>query len=126
MLKSHGLLLLKCSGNITANQTPQERAILCDKIWQSLTESQVPIDILYYNTYIKVCTENKIALDFKKFLVEMNEEPTPETYYLLLENAAHGKSASNTLGILETMKAANVPVSERVFNALILNHGVIG
>lgn len=126
MLKNHGLLLLKCSGNITANETPQKRAILCDKIWQSLIESQVPIDIIYYNTYIKVCTENKIALDFKIFLAKMNEEPTPETYHLLLENAVHGKSASNTLDILETMKAANFPVSERVFNALTLNHGVIG
>lgn len=126
LLKDHGLLLLKCSGSITANLSLEARQALCGKIWQALNECIVGMDLQYYHTYVKVCTENRIVLEFKKFLAEMKVKPTQETYYLLLENAARSRSALNTLGILAEMKNLRVPLNERVFNALILNQGLIG
>ncbi|KAF2901912.1 hypothetical protein ILUMI_04268 [Ignelater luminosus] len=123
---NQSLLLLQCCGYMIADQTLQARAELCNKVWTKLEEYEISMNLEHYNTYLQVCIENQVALDFEEFLSKMKCKPNKETYNLLLECACEVGDVQQAVKIVAAMKSIEFPADERMFDALVLGHSIKG
>lgn len=87
--------------------------------------SGVPLDISHYNALLRVYLENEHHFSPLEFLANLNKkgvEPNRVTYQRLIAGFCQRGDISGATKILEYMKEKQLPVSESVFNALILGH----
>lgn len=109
-----------------ADRTLQARTELCNNVWKKLEEYEISFSVEHYNTYLQICIENQVALDFEEFLSKMKCEPNKETYNLLLECACEVGDVQQAVKIITAMKHKEFPADERVFDALVLGHSIKG
>jgi len=116
------IFLLKCCAYNLPDTQHSERQVLVDQICDFVNKSLQPTQE-FYTVLLMTTRKNKDELkDFKLFLKDLKCSPNEEIYQQLLYNAAEFGNISQAMDILAEMKKANLPLTENVFNALILAH----
>ncbi|XP_056647094.1 leucine-rich PPR motif-containing protein, mitochondrial [Diorhabda sublineata] len=118
------LLLLAC-GASTFKSSQNERNIVCQNLYANL-EKYNKLDLRIYNSYIKICTENRTLINCETFLDNLKCEPSQETLKLLFQNVCESGDVNQAFNILELMKNKAIAIDESVFNDLVLVHTLNG
>ncbi|XP_074662097.1 leucine-rich PPR motif-containing protein, mitochondrial-like [Tubulanus polymorphus] len=119
------LLMLRCLGNILADQNPSQRSKLADELWQKFKEMGVSFDVMHYNALLRVHLENEHKFNPTSFLAEMEENnitPNRVTYQRLVASFCQDGDIQGASQILEHMKSKGIPINEHVFNSLVTGH----
>ncbi|XP_063702468.1 leucine-rich PPR motif-containing protein, mitochondrial [Culicoides brevitarsis] len=126
---SQSLSVLFCCGNLVPDELPEVRTQLVQKIWKTLNDLNVPMDISHYNALLRVYIENEYNFSPTEFLVDLEQkgiEPNRVTYQRLISRYCQQGDIEGATKILEFMKEKQLPVNENVFNALIMGHSQAG
>ena len=126
---SQSLLLIRCCGNLVPEEPPAARTQLVHDIWKMLESFGVKLDISHYNSLLRVYVENEYRfnpMDFLKKLHEKGVEPNRVTYQRLLTSYCQRGDINGASQILELMKSKDLPISEVVFNSLVMGHSNTG
>ncbi|KAK5650801.1 hypothetical protein RI129_001830 [Pyrocoelia pectoralis] len=123
VLKTHGMLLMKCCGALVVDETSQTRQALCGQIFSKMKSLNI-VEIEHYNTYLQVSIENKINIDYIKFLEGMSCEANEVTYKLLLKAVCEVGDIQQAFKIVTAMKENQFLANEELFNVLVLAHSI--
>lgn len=118
-------LLLNCCGNFVPDSSRRLRDEVCQRIFIDLIKNN-KLTLDTYHTYIKVCTENSVKLDIREFLSSLKDEPTQQTYKLLMKNVCEKGDIRQAIELLEIMKKNFINADEDIFNDLVLVHMITG
>lgn len=83
------------------------------------------MDVSHYNALLRVYLENEHRFSPTQFLTDLEAkgvEPNRVTYQRLIAGFCQEGDIAGATRILEFMREKQLPVSENVFNALILGH----
>ncbi|XP_025193243.1 leucine-rich PPR motif-containing protein, mitochondrial [Melanaphis sacchari] len=122
---SQSLMVLRCCGSLVPDETPENRTILVQKIWQTINEIGVPLDISHYNTLLKVYLENNYAFSPTEFLENLEKKgitPNRVTFQHLITGYCQNGDITGASRILEYMRDKELPINKIVFNALVMGH----
>ncbi|KAL4132665.1 hypothetical protein QTP88_009784 [Uroleucon formosanum] len=122
---SQSLMVLRCCGNLVPDELPENRTILVKKIWQSINEIGVPLDISHYNTLLKVYLENNYVFSPTEFLEDLEKRditPNRVTFQHLITGYCQSGDIAGASRILEYMRDKQLPINRIVFNALVMGH----
>ncbi|XP_043224122.1 leucine-rich PPR motif-containing protein, mitochondrial-like [Amphibalanus amphitrite] len=122
---SQSLLLIRCCGNLVAEELPEQRTQLAQNIWQTLQSIGVPMDISHYNALLRVYLENEHPFspsEFLSYLRAQGVEPNRVTYQRLISRFCLLGDIEGATRILEHMKENGLAINEQVFNALVVGH----
>lgn len=117
-------LFLKCCGKFSIYATPENRMEMLNTLWSLLETNGFKFNIEHYNTFIQMCTENRIRIDCDNFLAKMQTEPQHETYKLLLQNVCERGDVDQSFSLLSLMKEKGYIADEETFNFLVLAHTI--
>ncbi|XP_055854793.1 leucine-rich PPR motif-containing protein, mitochondrial [Episyrphus balteatus] len=115
-------LLNSCGPELMPSQTPQNRMELFTKLWEYLKKNDA-LQKDHYKSFLKVHAENGFVIEnFREFLEEKQLTENPEMYEKLIQFACRIGDIKLATDILVDMKAKGLPLTENVFNALIMGH----
>ncbi|CAH1173550.1 unnamed protein product [Phaedon cochleariae] len=113
--------LLQCCGEFTADTTKKERDKISKMIFKGLQKcDKLNTDI--YQTYINVCTDNRVPINTKELLNDVKCKPDQQLYKCLLENLCQNGNIEEAYNLLELMKNEGFFADEDIFNSLALAH----
>lgn len=111
--------LLECCGSMIPDRTTDDKLILLNKIWNKI-EFKSEND---YRVLLRMYRENLFILkDFRIFLRDMKTDPNIEIFQDLIYLFCEVGNIEKSMEILTEMKKLNFPITESVFNALIVGH----
>lgn len=111
--------LLECCGNMIPDRTREDKIDLLTKIWNKI-EFKSEND---YRILLRIYRENLFNLeDFQSFLGNMKSEPNIEIFQDLIYLYCQVGNIPKSMEVLSEMKKLNFPITESVFNALIIGH----
>lgn len=111
--------LLECCGNMIPDKTREDKIELLTKIWNKI-EFKSEND---YRVLLRIYKENLFNLeDFRTFLGNIKSEPNIEIFQDLIYLFCEIGNIPKSMEILSEMKKLNFPITETVFNALIIGH----
>ncbi|XP_050542701.1 leucine-rich PPR motif-containing protein, mitochondrial-like isoform X8 [Daktulosphaira vitifoliae] len=126
---SQSLLIIRCCGTLLPDELPENRTKLVQKIWTTLNNLDVPMDISHYNTLLKVYLENDYQFSPTDFIEDLNSKgivPNRVTYQHLVTAFCKKGDIEGASRILEYMRDKQLPINQVVFNALVLGHSQNG
>lgn len=59
------------SGSLVPEELPETRTVLVQRIWKTITNLNVPLDVAHYNALLRVHLENEHAFQATEFLADM-------------------------------------------------------
>ena len=62
------LLLLRCCGNVCADERPEDRTLLVQRFWNLLEKTGVALDESHYNALLRAHVENGHEFSPSEFL----------------------------------------------------------
>ncbi len=119
------LFYINFVGNLVPEELPEIRTALVQKIWKTLDNLNVPMDISHYNALLRVYLENEHQFSPTEFLADLQSkgvEPNRVTYQRLITRYCQQGDIDGATQILEFMREKQLPVNENVFNSLIMGH----
>ncbi|XP_022704391.1 leucine-rich PPR motif-containing protein, mitochondrial-like isoform X2 [Varroa jacobsoni] len=115
--------LLRLTGEYLRQLSPVDRKSLTDTVW-NLADPQ-RLDISHYNALLQIYLENGTSFDphtFLDMLRDANIAPNRVTYQKLIQRFCDMGETKSANEMHELMIEEQLPVSERVFNALVKGH----
>ncbi|XP_075060245.1 leucine-rich PPR motif-containing protein, mitochondrial [Mixophyes fleayi] len=122
-------VFLHACGSLMPGFPPSERTEVANKIWGDLQKMGVVLNVIHYNTLLKVYRENEHRFSPTEFLATMEAaevEPDQSTYEELIAAYCSEGDIEGASKILGFMKSKNLPITEQVFNSLIKGHARSG
>ncbi|XP_063774425.1 leucine-rich PPR motif-containing protein, mitochondrial isoform X2 [Pseudophryne corroboree] len=120
---------LHACGSLMPGLPTSERTEIANKIWSDLQKMGVVLNVIHYNTLLKVYLENEHPFSPIEFLATMEAaevEPDQSTYEGLIAAYCSEGDIEGASKILGFMKSKNLPITEQVFNSLIKGHARAG
>lgn len=119
--------LIRCCGELMPCDDSEAKVELARNIIKMVIKKNI-IHVEHYNTFLDVLKENECNISAQEFLSSMTKHATPNiiTYEKLLYCVCACGDVSQSTEIITEMKRLNYPISENVFNALVLGHGRAG
>lgn len=108
------------------NQSPKKRIEILNMVYERIKNNELKCSVLFYNTYIELCTEYDFILNCSNFLSSMQCEPNPDTYTYLLANVCEKGDIEQASLLLNMMKDRNLPIDVNIFNLLMLGYSIHG
>lgn len=111
-----------------AEEEPTVRTKLALKLWKSL-ESKAKVDIAHYNMLLGVFLENGHPISAEEALADLksrNLEPNRATFQKIISNYGERGDLVGLAQTMEIMKDRGMTLNDRMYNALILAHGLAG
>lgn len=122
--KEQVTLFLQCCGKKSVYEAPNNRIAMLNNLWSLLQNNKYEFDVKHYNVFIEVYTENRILVNSKNFLENMQCQPNDDTYKLLLRNVCEKGDFDQMLFLLNIIKEKEYTIDENTFNCLVLGHTV--
>ncbi|XP_053970363.1 leucine-rich PPR motif-containing protein, mitochondrial-like [Hylaeus volcanicus] len=119
------LLLRWCS--IVMDCLPSERFVLGEYIWCHLSVCNVLMNSSHYNALLQIHLENDAFLPME-FLTKMKNKgirPDTITYEKLIECHCRKGSINHALELVQNMKEQKFPITEAIYNSLIIGYSQI-
>ena len=120
-----GLLMLRCCGSLLQEETPERRNELAEKTWTALIDREVRLDISHYNALLRIYLENGRQFDPFQFLEDLeskNIQPNRVTYQRIIHHFCSTGGMAAAAKLLLMIKERNVPLTETIFNSLLMGH----
>lgn len=86
---------------------------------------EIPVDVSHFNALLRVYLENGHNFSPIEFLTDLKEkgvEPNRITYQRFIMHYCNRGDIEGATKILEIMREKEMPLTEGVFNALIIGH----
>lgn len=115
-------------GEILSEETPEHRLKMVQKLWESLENGYV-VDIRHYNALLNVYIENEKRFSMEEILYDMKLKklkPNTTTYERILINYCCQGNLYEIQRVLTHMLAEGMKLNGRIYNTLILAHGLAG
>ncbi|VDI05406.1 leucine-rich PPR motif-containing protein, mitochondrial [Mytilus galloprovincialis] len=120
-----GMFVLRSTGEPLSQLHPDNRMKYTDMIWECIQKSGLPLQTSYFNNLLMVYLENQHKFSPPDILTEMDKaglKPNRVTFQLILAHYCEEGDVEKASQILEHMKEMKVPLTDTVFNSLIIGH----
>lgn len=120
-----GLLMLRCCGSLLQEETKERRSELAEKTWSALIDREVRLDISHYNALLRIYLENSKHFDPLQFLEDIeskNIQPNRVTYQRIIHNFCATGQMETVAKLLLMLKKQNVPLTDTMFNSLLMGY----